>query len=49
MFYIESMTESTFATAKSLFRQYEDFSFVDAATDVYRLDTATNPNQIDYS
>ncbi|WP_350355414.1 PIN domain-containing protein [Haloglomus halophilum] len=67
-FHIDSLTADTFATAKALFRQYERFSFVDAAivaymqteglgylyafdddfdaaSDVYRLDTATNPYQ----
>ncbi|MFB6178767.1 MAG: type II toxin-antitoxin system VapC family toxin [Halorientalis sp.] len=65
-FHIASLTADTFASAKALFRQYEPFSFVDAAivaymqtegleylyafdddfdaaTDVYRLTTATNP------
>ncbi|MFB6105849.1 MAG: PIN domain-containing protein [Halobacteriaceae archaeon] len=65
-FHIESLTGDGFATAKALFRQHEQFSFVDAclvaymqtdglgyiyafdddfdaAGDVYRLDTATNP------
>lgn len=67
-FHIESLTSDAFATAKGLFRQYEQFSFVDAclvaymqaeglgylyafdddfdaAEDVYRLDTPTNPYQ----
>jgi predicted nucleic acid-binding protein len=66
--HIDSLTSDAFATAKALFRQYERFSFVDAAVvaymqaeglgylyafdggfdaaaDVYRLDTATNPYQ----
>jgi predicted nucleic acid-binding protein len=65
-FHIDSLTGDAFATGKALFRQYEQFSFVDAclvaymqseglgylyafdddfdaAEDVYRLDTATNP------
>jgi predicted nucleic acid-binding protein len=65
-FHVESITADEFATAKALFRQYERFSFVDAAivaymqaeglgylyafdddfdaaADVYRLDSATNP------
>ncbi|ALG80929.1 type II toxin-antitoxin system VapC family toxin [Halanaeroarchaeum sulfurireducens] len=65
-FHIASLTGDAMATAKSLFRQYERFSFVDACivahmqgkgfghlyafdddfdalTDVYRLNTATNP------
>jgi len=69
-FHIGSLTGDAFATAKALFRQYEAFSFVDAAivaymqteglgylyafdddfdaaADVYRLDTATNPYQPD--
>ncbi|MDB2272280.1 PIN domain-containing protein [Halorubrum ezzemoulense] len=64
--HIDSLTSDGFATAKGLFRQYEQFSFVDAAVvayiqaeglgylyafdddfdaaaDVDRLDTATNP------
>jgi predicted nucleic acid-binding protein len=67
-FHIESLTADEFATAKALFRQYQQFSFVDAclvaymqaeglgylyafdddfdvASDIYRLDTATNPYQ----
>ena len=67
-FHIDSLTTDEFTTAKALFRQYEEFSFVDAAIvaymqaeghgylyafdddfdaapDVYRLDTATNPYQ----
>ena len=67
-FHIDSSTADGFATAKALFRQYKQFSFVDAcivaymqteglgylytfdddfdaAEDVYRLDTATNPYQ----
>ena len=67
-FHIASLTGDAMATAKSLFRQYERFSFVDACivahmqgeglgylyafdddfdavTDVYRLNTATNPYQ----
>jgi predicted nucleic acid-binding protein len=67
-FHIDSLTADAFATAKALFRQHEQFSFVDscivaymqaeglgylyafdddfdAAEDVYRLDTATNPYQ----
>lgn len=65
-FHIESLSTDAFATAKALFRQYSQFSFVDAAivaymqaeglgylyafdddfdvaSDVYRLNTATNP------
>jgi len=65
-FHLVSLTGDEFATAKALFRQYERFSFVDAALvaymrveglgylyafdddfdaadDVYRLDTASNP------
>jgi predicted nucleic acid-binding protein len=65
-FHVEAVSSDAFATAKSLFRQHEPLSFVDAAvvaymqaeglgylyafdddfdaaTDVYRLDTATNP------
>jgi predicted nucleic acid-binding protein len=65
-FHVDSLTGDAFATGKSLFRQYERFSFVDAcivaymqteglgylyafdddfdaAEDVYRLDTATDP------
>ena len=34
-FHIDSLTADTFATAKSLFRQYERFSFVDAAIVAY--------------
>ena len=64
--HIDSLTSDGFATAKGIFRQYEQFSFVDAAVvaymqaeglgylyafdddfdaaaDVDRLDTATNP------
>jgi len=64
--HVDTLSMDAFATAKSLFRQYERFSFVDAcivaymqteglgylyafdddldaADDVYRLDTATNP------
>ncbi|AZH24112.1 PIN domain-containing protein [Haloplanus aerogenes] len=67
-FHIDALTADEFATAKALFRQHEQFSFVDAAivaymqaeglgylyafdddfdaaTDVYRLDTATDPYQ----
>jgi predicted nucleic acid-binding protein len=67
-FHIDSLTTDEFATAKALFRQYERFSFVDAAIvaymqaeglgylyafdddfdaaeDIYRLDTATDPYQ----
>ena len=67
-FHIDSLTADAFATAKGLFRQYEQFSFVDAcivaymqteglghlyafddnfdaAEDVHRLDTVTNPYQ----
>jgi predicted nucleic acid-binding protein len=67
-FHIESLTADEFATAKALFRQYQQFSFVDAclvaymqteglgylyafdddfdvASDIYPLDTATNPYQ----
>ncbi len=69
-FHVDSPTADEFATAKSLFRQHEGFSFVDAcivaymrgeglgylyafdddfdaAADVYRLDTATDPYQPD--
>jgi hypothetical protein len=65
-FHIDSLNADELATTKALFRQYEQFSFVDAsivaymqaeglgylyafdddfdaASDVYRLDTATNP------
>lgn len=65
-FHIVSLTADAFATAKARFRQYEQFSFVDAcivaymhaeglgylyaldsdfdaAADIYRLDTPTNP------
>jgi hypothetical protein len=65
-FHIDSLTGDAFATGKALFRQYEQFSFVDAcvvaymrteglgylyafdddfdaAGEVYRLDTATDP------
>jgi hypothetical protein len=65
-FHIGSLTADAFATGKTLFRRYEQFSFIDAcivaymqteglgylyafdddfdaAEDVYRLDTATNP------
>ena len=65
-FHIESLTADEFATAKALFRQHGQFSFVDAcivaymqaeglgylyafdddfdaAEDVYRLDSPTNP------
>jgi len=65
-FHIESLSTDAFAAAKALFRQYSQFSFVDAAivaymqaeglgylyafdddfdvaSDVYRLNTATNP------
>jgi hypothetical protein len=64
--HLDFLTSDAFAAAKALFRQYERFSFVDAAVvaymqaeglgylyafdddfdaaaDVYRLDTATNP------
>lgn len=67
-FHIDSLTGDALAAGKALFRQYEQFSFVDAclvaymqteglgylysfdddfdaAGDVYRLDTATNPYQ----
>ena len=67
-FHIDSLTADAFPTAKSLYRQDEHFSFVDAcivtymqtnglgylyafdgdfdaAEDLYRLDTATNPYQ----
>ena len=67
-FHIDSLTGDGFATGKALFRQYEQFSFVDAcivaymqteglgylyafdddfdaAEDVYRLATASNPYQ----
>ncbi|CAI49484.1 homolog to endonuclease VapC [Natronomonas pharaonis DSM 2160] len=67
-FHIESLTADAFATAKALFRQYEQFSLVDAcivaymqnegfgylyafdddfdaAADISRLTTATNPYQ----
>lgn len=67
-FHLDSLTADTVATAKGLFRQYEQFSFVDAcivaymqtegldylyafdddfdaADDISRLDTATNPHQ----
>jgi predicted nucleic acid-binding protein len=67
-FHVDSLTADAFATAKALFRQYEQFSFVDAALvaymqveglgylysfdddfdaagEVYRLETATNPYQ----
>ena len=69
-FHIESLTADEFATAKALFRQYQQFSFVDAclvaymqteglgylyafdddfdvASDIDRLDTATNPYKPD--
>ena len=69
-FHIDSLTKDGFATGRALFRQYEQFSLVDAcivaymqteglgylyafdddfdaAGDVYRLDTATNPYQPD--
>ncbi|SEO55203.1 hypothetical protein SAMN05216388_101444 [Halorientalis persicus] len=65
-FHVDSLTADAFATAKALFRQYEQFSLVDAcivaymqaeglgylyafdddfdaAADVYRLDTPTDP------
>jgi len=65
-FHIDSLTADAFAAAKALFRQHEQFSFVDAAivaymhaaghgylyafdddfdaaSDVYRLEVATNP------
>lgn len=67
-FHIDSLSADGFASAKALFRQYEGFSFVDAAIvaymhtdglgylyafdddfdaaeEVYRLDTPTNPYQ----
>jgi len=67
-FHVDTLTADEFATAKALFRQHEQFSFVDAAivaymqteglgylyafdddfdaaADVYRLDTATDPYQ----
>jgi predicted nucleic acid-binding protein len=67
-YHVDSLTADGFATAKSLFRQYERFSLVDAAIvaymqteglgylyafdddfdaadDIYRLDTATDPYQ----
>lgn len=34
-FHIDSLTAEAFATAKALFRQYEGFSFVDAAIVAY--------------
>ncbi|MFD1587889.1 PIN domain-containing protein [Halorientalis brevis] len=34
-FHIDSLTADAFATAKALFRQYEQFSFVDAAIVAY--------------
>ena len=65
-FHVASLTADAFATTKSIFRQYDRFSFVDAAvvayaraeefdylyafdddfeaaSDIYRLDTPTNP------
>ena len=34
-FHIDSLTSDVFTTAKSLFRQYEHFSFVDACIVAY--------------